>query len=100
MKEQRHVAVGRAIKFLFSPLEFWKEVHLLNCFECRQAMVQAASAQLRYEASRQPHILLSILWDYQHSGLDLDPDQLTHLANCEDCTGVLALCRVQKSPAA
>ena len=63
-------------------------------------MVQAASDRLQQEASRQPHILLSVLWDYAHSQVDLDSDQFNHLRKCEDCTGILVLCRVQESPAA
>ena len=100
MEEQQHFAIESAIKFLISPFEFWEEIHLLNRFESSEAMVQAASYRLKQEASRQPHIPLSVLWNYQHSDVDLDPDQLTHLSKCEDCTAVLALCRVQRSSAA
>jgi len=62
--------------------------------------VQAASARLKEEASRQPHLLLSLLWDYAHSQVDLDSDQFNHLGKCEDCMSILALCRVQESRAA
>ena len=63
-------------------------------------MVQAASDRLKEEASRQPHLSWSVLWNYAHSQADLDLDQFNHLGNCEDCMDVLALCRVQESLAA
>jgi len=98
--KERYVAVEAAVKFFNNPIQFWREIHLLNRFGSHEVMVRAASAKLKQEASRRPHILLSVLWDYQHSEVDLDPDQFTHLSRCEDCTAVLALCRVQKSPVA
>ena len=44
-----------------------------------------------------PHIPMSQLWEYSRHPSALEWTQLEHLASCEDCIGILWVCRTSES---
>jgi hypothetical protein len=44
-----------------------------------------------------PHIPISQLWEYSRDPSALEWTQREHLASCEDCIGILWVCRSSES---
>jgi hypothetical protein len=58
-------------------------------------MMQAASELLEQQEGQ--HLSLQKLWNHAHDLTGLPPEQLQHLGRCEDCVGILWLCRSGRS---